>query len=575
MHIRIITMATLMAASMHLSAQDLEKNYKDTSSGNPISGSVFCADPTALDYKGRLYVYGSNDHQEFIKNGKKGSNTYGAIKSIVVFSTDDMVNWTFHGTIDVGKLCSSWGWRFGNSWAPSVTWRTTADGKEEFFLYFANGASNVGVLKANSPLGPWKSPLSKPMIDGDTPGVSPCKWCFDPGVVIDNNGVGWVTFGGGARNDNNSKSTNLQPNNACIVKLEDDMIHMDSKAIKIPAPYHFEANEMNIINGKYVYIYCTHFGAHDMWETYDKRGSYSAPGGGVMCYMVGDDPMHPEDWEYKGEFGPHPGTSGNNHSHLHKFQGEYYHIYHSGALLEAMKSAKATNGGDYRSICVNKATVNEETQKINRVTLNNSGVSAIKNLDPYALQQAETMATCGGVMYEDFRNVEPNTKVSSLSNDASENMYVKMKAGAWTMVRNASFGDEGARSFMFRIQGTGKLEIRFRKFDDPVAEMEFSADDWEDKVISVDPAVFKGKRNLYFVFTEAKKVQFDAWAFSHEDASGIVPIHTAEGEPKALFDLNGHRLTDGTPYRGVVIEQYQDASGKMRSRKRVSADPVH
>jgi hypothetical protein len=105
--------------------------------------------------------------------------------------------------------------------------------------------------------------------------------------------------------------------------------------------------------------------------------------------------------------------------------------------------------------------------------------------------------------------------------------------------------------------------------------MEFDADDWEDKVISVDPAVFKGKRNLYFVFTEAKKVQFDAWNFSHEDASGIVPIRTAEGEPKALFDLNGHRLTDGTPYRGVVIEQYQDASGKMRSRKRVSADPVH
>ena len=74
MHLRIMTMATLMAASLHLSAQTLEKNYKGLNDGNPISGSVFCADPTALEYNGRLYVYGSNDHQQFIANGKKGEN---------------------------------------------------------------------------------------------------------------------------------------------------------------------------------------------------------------------------------------------------------------------------------------------------------------------------------------------------------------------------------------------------------------------------------------------------------------------------------------------------------------------
>ena len=203
MHIRIMAMATLVAASIHLSSQTIEKNYKGLNDGNPISANVFCADPTALEYNGRLYVYGSNDHQQFIKNGKKGENTYGEIKSIVVFSTDDMVNWTFHGTIDTKKICSNWTtnpWYqgYGVSWAPSVVWRTKEDGTEEFFLYFCNSSHGVGVLKANSPVGPWKSPLSRLMIHYDTSGANRIgtNANFDPGVVIDENGIGWISFGG-------------------------------------------------------------------------------------------------------------------------------------------------------------------------------------------------------------------------------------------------------------------------------------------------------------------------------------------------------------------------------------------
>ena len=35
--------------------------YKDERNANPISPNIFCADPTAVEYDGRLYVYGSND----------------------------------------------------------------------------------------------------------------------------------------------------------------------------------------------------------------------------------------------------------------------------------------------------------------------------------------------------------------------------------------------------------------------------------------------------------------------------------------------------------------------------------
>ena len=35
---------------------------------NPISTNIFCADPTAVEYEGRLYVYGTNDTEQAEKD---------------------------------------------------------------------------------------------------------------------------------------------------------------------------------------------------------------------------------------------------------------------------------------------------------------------------------------------------------------------------------------------------------------------------------------------------------------------------------------------------------------------------
>ena len=75
--------------------------YKNEMNANPISPNIFCADPTAVEYDGRLYVYGTNDHQQSEEGTK---NDYAHIKSLVVFSTDDMVNWIYHGRIEVGEI---------------------------------------------------------------------------------------------------------------------------------------------------------------------------------------------------------------------------------------------------------------------------------------------------------------------------------------------------------------------------------------------------------------------------------------------------------------------------------------
>ena len=554
---KFILAAGLMAISMQMGAQTITiaNDHKGTSNGNPISASVFCADPTAIEYEGRLYVYGTNDHQQYIKNNKKGSNGYGNIKSLVVFSTDDMVNWTFHGTIDVGKVCT---WA-GQSWAPSAVWREKENGTKEFFIYFANGGGSVGVMKSTkSPLGPYSSPLGQAMIRHGMAGVDPCNWVFDPGVVIDDNGVGWIAFGGGDPQDSNNK---LMPGNSRIAKLKSSMTALDGAAVNLPAPYLFEASEINMMNGRYVYTYNTSWSDRNQWSSYDKRNGQSAPSSCSMCYMVSDNPLDPDSWEYRGEYVPNEGNFGmgwgNNHTHLHKFNGNYYLFYHSTLLESSMKDKGEMNSdaSGYRSIGVNKTTVNEQTQKINKMTLSKTGVSAIKNLDPYQLQQAETMASSGGVMYEDYKNTKSVSK-SSLGNDASENLYIKMKAGSWTSVRKVDFGSNGAKSFTLRAKGTGKMEIRLTRTGKALATVEFSSTTFEDHVIEVDSTTFKGvKGNVFFVFTESTNAQFDAWQFSEELPTGIQSATNGQAvTKKGTYDLNGRRIDASRNVHGIVIE---------------------
>ena len=556
MYKKLFITAALMATGLQAGAQTLATDYKGTSNANPISAAVFCADPTAIDYNGRLYVYGTNDHQQYIVNKKTGSNGYGNIKSLVVFSTDDMVNWTFHGTIDVGKVCS---WA-GQSWAPSAVWRTTSAGKDEFFVYFANGGGSVGVMKSTkSPVGPFTSPNSQPMIRHGMAGVDPCNWLFDPGAVIDSTGQGWIGFGGG---DPQSSGSKLWPGNSRIAKLKPSMTAIDGSAVNMPAPYLFEASELNIIGGRFVYTYNTSWSDRNDWSKFEKRNGQPAPSSCSMCYMVSDNPLDPNSWEYRGEYVPNEGNFGmgwgNNHTHLHKFQGKYYLFYHSTVLESAMKDGKAMDGGasGYRSIGVNVATVNESKQTINKMTLNKTGVTAIKNLDPYQLQEAETMATCGGFTYEDFSNITKNTGISSLGNDASRALQLKLKAGAWTQLRKVDFGTEGAGSFMLRAKGTGTVEIRLgTKTAKPAASLDFTSTAYQDFNIPVDPAVFKGVKTVFLVCTAATTAYIDAWQFMHDVPDAISTVRVSpQPAAAATYDLTGQRANTRTARRGVYIQ---------------------
>ncbi|MDR1839430.1 MAG: family 43 glycosylhydrolase [Treponema sp.] len=344
----------------------VDKTGKSINDSDSYVSQIYCADPTAIEYEGRLYVYATNDHQQYLFN-KEGKNTYERIKSLVMFSTDDMVDWTYHGTIET-DLISPY---IIASWAPSVVSRVEKDGRTHFYLYYSNSGWGVGVLTSTSPTGPWTDPIKRSLVDGNTKGLGEGCTPFDPGVVIDDEGTGWLAFGGSKTHDN--PQANYIPGGARIVKLGDDMVSLASDIIEILAPYHFEANELNYINGTYIYTYNTSWVKRTKWEF-----DYAAPPTACcMSYMTSATPLDSNSWVYRGNYFKNPGESGfdnsNNHTHLHKYKGQYYLFYHTLAL---QKKNNVTGG--FRSIAADKADVDEKNLIINMVTPTTTGMIYVK-----------------------------------------------------------------------------------------------------------------------------------------------------------------------------------------------------
>jgi GH35 family endo-1,4-beta-xylanase len=148
-------------------------------------------------------------------------------------------------------------------------------------------------------------------------------------------------------------------------------------------------------------------------------------------------------------------------------------------------------------------------------------------------QQAETMATCGGVNYEDMTNIKKNTKISTLGNDASENMQVKMKVGSWINVRKVDYGTNGAGKFTLRAKGTGTMELRNGTAPKTtVATIEFSSTEMAEQTFDIPVGKLKGvKNNLYLFVKAATDFYIDAWKFTAYEPTVITQETFELGKP--------------------------------------------
>ena len=445
---------------------------------NPLITNIFCADPTSVEYNGRLYVFGTNDNQQYLEKGDS-SNTYEKIKSFVIISTDDMTNWRYEGEINTAEIAP---WIIA-SWAPSVVSRAESDGLTHFYLYFSNSGAGVGVLTATDPAGPWSDPLGMPLISAGMDGLENCPNPFDPGVCIDDNGVGWLSFGGGMASD----GTNYMPGVARICRLGEDMISVDSEFAEIPAPYFFEASELNYINGTYVYTYNTSWEKRLEW---DRTSGIETPATCSMCYMTSKTPLDTDSWEYRDYYLKNPGELGmeysNNHSHLEKYNGKYYLFFHTMLL----QKAQGINNG-FRSLCSYETVVDEENVILARCSATPKGTEQIKNLDPYSINQAET------VYLTDCEYVSEDNII-----------YAHCDGENVIGIKGVDFGG-GSMAFAAKVKGKGSIEICLDSFEnEPAAVISFDCTDW---TAVYDNVSITDVHDIFFVMSG--EFDFDEWEF--------------------------------------------------------------
>ena len=144
--------------------------------GNPILPGKGVADPHVMIDNDRAYLYAGHDFSP--------TNKSFVMKEWWVWSSDDLVNWKQEGTL---KPEDTFLKRPSNEcWAGFGTRKN-----EKYYWYFSAGPTEIGVVTADAPAGPWKDPLGKPLVPK---GLTQTE-ARDPDILIDDDGKAYMVFG--------------------------------------------------------------------------------------------------------------------------------------------------------------------------------------------------------------------------------------------------------------------------------------------------------------------------------------------------------------------------------------------
>ena len=460
-------------------------SFKKDGENNPLITQRFGADPGWMVYDGRLYVYTTNDAFEYDSNGNMKENSYD-VGTINCMSSADLVNWTDHGAIPVagrnGRTQGGVAAWASCSWAPDACHKTI-NGKEKFFLYFANNGSGIGVLTADSPTGPWTDPIGKELISRSTPNCSNITWLFDPGVYYDEEtGKGYLAFGGGVPDGKSA-----DPGTARIVELGADMTSIVGTPTTLNPPYLFEDSSLIKINGTWVYSFC-----HN-WSVPAGQKFNSADIG----YMTASNPLGP--YTYQGPVFRNTGAQGldrggNNHHSIVEFKGKYYVLYHT-RQLELRMGVNGGSGFNYRSPSISEATVNGTSITC---TGSHAGVSQLEALNPYETVQAETMS-----------NQSQGITVNGLSDTT-----VTGTKGSWLKVSGANF-TQGAKTLTVKACSKSGAVIKVctgGPSGDVITYAEIKAGTTPEEITVPVVNSVSGSKDICFLFSG--DITFDSWSFS-------------------------------------------------------------
>lgn len=429
---------------------------------NPLVSHIFTADPNAVVYGDRVYLYVSHDvdgQEDFDMVDYRG------------FSSSDMVNWQDHGVlIHADEL----------PWATNLYAPGACAKDSKYYLYIPNSGSGIGVAVADDPGGPFVDPIQRPLVTSSTPGVSDVDWLFDPACFVDDDGQGYLYFGGGPEGTGD---------NGRVIRLGDDMISLgDAQATTLVIPGFFEAAHVFKHEGTYYLQYSSDF---------------SPEHGAALEYMTSDDPM--SGFQHRGVLLPNAAINrhNNNHGSLIHFMDHTYLFYHARKLEQELGVDKVNN----RSVGVQEVTFAADGA-LNQITMSTEDftVEQLRCLDGHSGVEAETLAAERGIEVE---------------GRAGETVYVAaIDDGDWVGYSQVDFRG-GTTSLVLRVaseSGGGSIDVRVDGCvtdaeGTSIGACEIPATGGRDTYADVTCTLTEtsGPHDLCLVFSGAAGLRFDAW----------------------------------------------------------------
>ena len=440
----------------------------------PLFQTKYTADPSPLVVGDTLFLYTSHDASpEDIPDENEKSSAGFFMYDWLLWSTTDMVNWTEHGAVASLKDFP-WRSRENGAWAIQ-----TVERNGKFYLYAPLHGHGIGVLESDSPYGPFKDPLGKPLVWDQS------NWFdIDPSVYVDNDGQAYMYWG--------------NPH-TFWAKLGNDMISLTSGVTKLP-------HIPNYQEGPWIYKRDGHY--------YLGFASTCCPE--ALGYAMSSSPTGP--WEWKGyimrpthrDRGNHPGIC-DYKGHSYVF-GQNYDLMH----LETFEHH------EHRSVSATEITYNADgTIQEVPYWLDQKPMNQLHWLNPYHRVEAETMNWGYGLKSAKM-GIENTGVVKDMpTSTGKRNMYIfDINDGEYIRLRGVDFG-KGAKQFAITASAAANagctITLRLNSDKGPViGSLNIKSTGSVDKYRSFTSKVKEatGVHDLYICFSNAKgDIHLDWWQF--------------------------------------------------------------
>lgn len=424
---RILSMVALGLCYQYANAQEINM---------PIIQTKYTADPAPYVFNDTIYLYTTHD-----EDNAEGFD----MRDWLLYTSTDMVNWQDHGAVASLK---DFKWYKGNNgaWAEEVIHR---NGK--WYMYCPIHGNGIGVLVADSPYGPFKDPIGKPIVWQHE------HWNdIDPTVWIDDDGQAYMYWG----------NPDLY-----YVKLNEDMISTSGEIVKLPKIQDYQEGPWFYKrNGKYYLAFA----------------STCCPEG--IGYAMSDSPIGP--WEYKGHIMDHTPRTRGNHPGIIDYKGKSYVF----GLCYDIFRLETPRHAERRSAVAAEMQYNEDGTIQMLPYFQDCTLNQIEPFNPFRKVEAETIAWGYGLKTTP-RRAWGTHSTNQIVTNIDENEFI--------LVKGVDFG-KGAKGFKVcastHLMG-GTIELHIDKKDGPMigkVKVGNTKDEYREFETSVKNV--KGVHDLYLVF---------------------------------------------------------------------------